>query len=65
MITTIPIHERLWKVTLDNEVAGYVDMIDARDGIRFRARRLNVRYRRWVALGEYWELQAAIDALAS
>lgn len=63
MVTVIPVHERLWKVTRGGELAGYVDAIDASDGIRYRARRLNVRHRRWVALGEYWELQTAIDAL--
>lgn len=63
MVIVTPVHECLWKVTCDDRLAGYVDAFDAKDGIRYRARRLNVRHRRWVALGEYWELDAAVDAL--
>lgn len=64
MVTITPIHERLWKVTAGKELAGYIDAVNARDGTRYRARRLNVQYRRWVSLGEYWELEAAVEALS-
>ena len=64
MTAITPIHERFWKVTDGDRLAGYIDQIDAADGIRYRARRLNVRNRRWVALGEYWELDTAAEALA-
>lgn len=60
----IPIHDAFWRVTVGELLAGYVDKIDAADGIRFRARRLNVRNRRWVALGEYWDLETAARALS-
>ena len=64
MTAITPIHERFWKVNDGDRLAGYIDQIDAADGIRYRARRLNVRNRRWVALGEYWELDTAAEALA-
>ena len=64
MTAITPVHETFWKVTSGDTLAGYIDQINAIDGIRYRARRLNVRNRRWVALGEYWDLETAADALA-
>lgn len=65
MMTVTPVHDRMWRILRDEELAGYVDAIDAADGIRYRARRLNVQLRRWVSLGEYWELEHAIYALSN
>ena len=64
MVTVTAVHDRMWKIVRDEELAGYVDAIDAADGIRYRARRLNVQFRRWASMGEYWELEHAIEALS-
>lgn len=64
MTAITAIHDTFWKVTDGDTLAGYIDQINAADGIRYRARRLNVRNHRWVALGEYWELHTAAEALA-
>lgn len=61
-ITLVQLHDELWRVTRPaGEVLGYVERFVTDDGARFRAKRLLVRQRRFVAIGEFWAMADAID----
>lgn len=61
-ITLVQLHDDLWRVTRPaGEVLGYVERFVADEGVRFRAKRLLVRQRRFVAIGEFWAMADAID----
>lgn len=53
-----------WQVTVNGEVAGYVDEIEVAGETRYRARRLQYPDARWVVIGEWWEFNAALEACA-
>lgn len=61
-IAVVQLHEELWRVTRpDGDVLGYVEQLQERDGTRFRAKRLLVRQRRFVSIGEFWTMDDALD----
>ncbi|HRN28613.1 MAG TPA: hypothetical protein PK781_08760 [Terrimesophilobacter sp.] len=55
---------RFWQVRVGDDVAGYVDEIEVAGETRYRARRLQAPSGRWTLIGEWWELDAALEALA-
>jgi hypothetical protein len=61
----IPLGNRLWQVSEQDTVLGYIDQVTVLGQIRFRVRRLRHPDARWIQLGEYWEFDSAIDACAS
>lgn len=61
-LTLIQLHDELWRVTRpDGEVLGYIDQFRQRQGLRYRAKRLIVRQRRFIVAGEFWSIDEAID----
>lgn len=65
-IMLVPVHDGLWRVTRpDGEVLGYVETLEAGDGQRFRARRISTRLRRFVNIGEFWDMHDAVDCFAN
>jgi hypothetical protein len=56
------LHDELWRVTrLDGEVLGYVEQFPVREGVRYRAKMLMARTRRFVVMGEFWNAEDAVD----
>lgn len=65
-LALVPLHDCLWRVTRpDGEVLGYVEALEGRDGRRFRAKRVNARLRRFVNVGEFWEMHDAVECFAN
>lgn len=65
-ITLIPLHDGLWRVTRpDGEVLGYVETLEGGDGQRFRAKRISMRLRRFVNIGEFWAMHDAVECFAN
>lgn len=61
-IVLVPLHDGLWRVTrTEGEVLGYVESFTARDGERFRAKRLSARLRTFLTIGEFWRMDEALD----
>jgi hypothetical protein len=61
-IAMIQLHDELWRVTRSNgEVLGYVERFPERGGWRYRAKRMLVSQRRFVAVGEFWTIAEAVD----
>jgi hypothetical protein len=61
-LALVQLHDALWRVTRPTgEVLGYVEQIIERDGLRYRAKRLMVRQRRFVTIGEFWRMDDAVD----
>ena len=58
------VNQRFWQVRVGDEVAGYVDEIEVAGETRYRARRLRVPSGKWSVIGEWWELDAALEACA-
>ncbi|CAN5312998.1 hypothetical protein BH11ACT2_BH11ACT2_20010 [soil metagenome] len=64
-IAMIQLHDELWRVTRDSgEVLGYVERFADRGTWRFRAKRMLVSQRRFVAVGEFWRIGDAVDCFA-
>lgn len=62
----VPLHSGLWRVTRsDGEVLGYIETLEARDGTRFRAKRINARHRRFIIIGEFWRMDEAMECFVS
>ena len=58
------LHDELWRVTRPGgEVVGYIERFTVRDGLRYRAKRMLVRQRRFVAIGEFWSVDDALECL--
>ncbi len=54
----------LWRVTRANgEVLGYIEQLQTPGGERHRAKRFNVRQRRFTEVGDFWRFDDAIDCL--
>ncbi|MEO6941645.1 MAG: hypothetical protein ABI238_02865 [Terrimesophilobacter sp.] len=63
-IRLVQLHEDLWRVTrVDGDVLGYVEGYDEPRGRRFRSKRLIPLQKRFVALGEFWSFDDAVDCL--
>ena len=61
-IAMIQLHDDLWRITRPSgEVLGYVERFSERGASRFRAKRMLVSQRRFVAVGEFWTISEAID----
>ena len=61
-VATIQLHDDLWRITRpDGEVLGYVERRSTPSGPRFQAKRMLQRQRRFLAVGEFWEFDAAMD----
>ncbi len=56
------LHDELWRVTkAEGEVLGYVERFSVHDGLRYRAKRLIARQRRFIVMGEFWSVDDAIE----
>jgi len=61
-ITLVQLHNELWRVTRPaGEVLGYIEKFAEARGVRYRAKRLLVRQRRFTVIGEFWGMDEAID----
>lgn len=61
-IVVVPLNSTLWRVTrADGDVIGYVERFAESRGTRFRAKRMIVRQQRFVAVGEFWSMDDALD----
>ena len=64
-ITLVQLHNELWRVTRSTgEVLGYIERFSESQGERYRAKRLLVRQRRFIVIGEFWAINDAIDCFA-
>lgn len=64
-VTLVQLHNELWRVTRSTgEVLGYIEKFTEAQGERFRAKRLLVRQRRFIVIGEFWGIDEAIDCFA-
>jgi hypothetical protein len=58
----VQLHNELWRLTRPSgEVLGYVERFSVRAGLRFRAKRFIAHQRRFVAIGEFWSMDDAVD----
>ncbi len=63
-INLVQLHDDLWRVTrADGDVLGYVEGFDDPRGRRFRSKRLITLQKRFLALGEFWSFDDAVDCL--
>jgi hypothetical protein len=61
-LALIQLHDTLWRVTRPSgEVLGYIEQLLESDGLRYRAKRLIVRQRRFISIGEFWRMDDAVD----
>lgn len=61
-IAMIQLHDELWRLTLpEGDVLGYIERFTLPEGHRYRAKRLNVLRRQFLAMGEFWSMDDAID----
>ena len=61
-IAMIQLHDDLWRVTRPGgEVVGYVERSATPSGHRYRAKRMLQRQRRFLPIGDFWELDDAMD----
>lgn len=61
-VATIQLNDDLWRVTRPaGEVLGYVERLSTPAGHRFVAKRMLPRQRRFLAVGEFWTLDDAMD----
>ena len=61
-LALVRVHDDLWRITrTDGEVLGYVERFEVRDGFRYRAKRYIIRQGRFVAMGDFWVFDSAVD----
>lgn len=61
-LALVQLHDALWRVTrTDGEVLGYIEQFDVNAGQRYRAKRFIARQRRFIIMGEFWDIDDAID----
>jgi hypothetical protein len=61
-IVAIQLNHDLWRITRsDGEVLGYVHRWQAAAGVRFQAKRMLQRQRRFLPLGDFWSIDDALD----
>lgn len=60
--TLVPLRGGMWRVTrADGEVLGYVETFDAGGDTRYRAKRVSAHLRRFIAVGEFWRMDEAVE----
>lgn len=58
----VQLHDELWRVTRPSgEVLGYLERIGVQTGVRYRAKRFIARQRRFIEMGEFWNMNDAVD----
>jgi len=58
----VQLNDDLWRVTRpDGEVLGYIERSSTAAGHRFIAKRMLQRQHRFLPIGEFWALDAAIE----
>ena len=61
-LEVLQVNDALWRVTRrSGDVVGYVEGVPSEAGIRFRAKRYLPLGRRFLAEGEFWTLQDALE----
>ena len=61
-VSTIQLGDDLWRITkTTGEVLGYVERVTTPAGHRFTAKRMLQRQRRFLPVGEFWSVDAALD----
>lgn len=61
-VAAVQLNDDLWRMTRPTgEVLGYVQRIDTAAGHKFVAKRMLPRQRRFLAVGEFWTADAAMD----
>ncbi len=61
-VATIQLNDDLWRITrTSGEVLGYVERTTTPAGHRFVAKRMLQRQRRFLPVGEFWSVDAAMD----
>lgn len=61
-VTLVALGEELSRVTRhDGEVLGYVERFEAREGLRYRAKRYSPTQRRFMMMGEFWSRDDAVE----
>jgi hypothetical protein len=61
-IAMIQLHDELWRLTLpEGDLLGYIERFTVQEGHRYRAKRRNVLRQRFLAMGEFWSMDDAID----
>jgi hypothetical protein len=61
-IAMIQLHDSLWRVTRPSgEVLGYIEKFEQQASEKFRAKRLLPRQRRFLPVGDFWDIDDAID----
>jgi hypothetical protein len=61
-VSLVQLHDELWRVTRpDGDVLGYIDRFAVREGARYRARQLLARQRRFILMGEFWNIDDALE----
>jgi hypothetical protein len=61
-IVTVELNDDLWRITKpDGEVLGYVHRWYSASGVRFQAKRMLARQRRFLPLGDFWSIDDALD----
>jgi hypothetical protein len=46
-------------------VLGYLERVRVREGMRYRAKQLFARQRRFVVMGEFWSIDDAVECFRS
>lgn len=63
-LEVLQVNDALWRVTRrSGAVIGYVEGVPSEAGIRFRAKRYLPPSRRFLAEGEFWTMQDALECL--
>ncbi|MFM9877334.1 MAG: hypothetical protein ACKVOG_05730 [Rhodoglobus sp.] len=58
----VQLNDDLWRMTRPTgEVLGYVHRVETPAGPKFVAKRMLPRQRRFLAVGEFWTVDAAMD----
>jgi hypothetical protein len=61
-VALVQLNEALWRVTRpDGEVLGYVEEFVDRGETRFRAKLMIAAKRQFISIGEFWEMDVAVD----
>ena len=63
-IELVVVHERLWRVlSRDGRILGHVERVNTASGDTFIAKRFSPVRATFLSLGQFWNIQDAIDCL--